>query len=205
MPRSVNPVPQYFSDSGDPLAFGKMFYFESGSNTLKDLFSDGDFSIVAQNPVILTGAGRLPNTFYKGSVRQKLTDKDDVQYWDVDPVVSGGSSGAFEDWNSVQTYNIPDIVVGSNDKFYQTIIDNNQDSDPTLTPAEWKEIQFLDIWNVNVSYLVNDTVKASDGNLYRAVNAQSGNDPIAETGDWTAAVNITGSTLARTYASALSF
>lgn len=205
MPRSVNPVPQYLGDDGNPLAFGKMFYFESGSATLKDLFSDEDLSIPASNPRILTGSGRLPNTFYSGSVRQKLTDKDEVQFFDVDPVTSGTSGGAFEDWNSVRTYNIPDYVIGSDNNIYRSSINANENNDPVSSSTAWEQVEFIGIFNLNITYAANDIVKGSDGNLYRSLAGSNiGNDPTS-TAAWTAAVDITGTDLALTQATALSF
>ena len=52
-----------FSASGDnnPLISGKLFFFESGTNTDIDTFSDVALAITNTNPVILTAAGRQPN------------------------------------------------------------------------------------------------------------------------------------------------
>lgn len=206
MGRYIDPRTQYFDDSGQPLIAGKVFIFESGSALNKDLFFDVNLNIVAPNPVTLSSSGRMPNTFFSGSARAKLTDADDVQFWDIDPIeTTSGGQGGFPDWNAASIYNIPDYVIGSDDKIYCSFINANQDNDPVSTPAAWEQVEFIGIFNLNVTYAINDIVKGSDGNLYRSIaGGNIGNDPIS-TNDWTAAVDITGSTLARTYASALSF
>jgi len=206
MSRFINPVTQYGDSALDPLIDGKLFFFESGSATLKDIFSDVNESIPLANPVILTGDGSVPNIFYSGSARVKLTDRDEVQRWDRDPV--GGDSGAgnnFSDWNNLTIYSIPDYVIGSDSNIYCSFINNNQSNDPVSSPAAWEQVEFIGIFNLNITYAINDIVKASDGNLYRSIaGGNIGNDPIS-TADWTAAVDITGTDLALTQATALSF
>jgi len=209
MGRYLDPRPQYFDDPGDPLIEGKVYIYESGSATLKDIFHDDEESIVAQNPVILSASGRMPNTFFSGTARGKLTDADEVQFWDIDPIFSTSSGqGGFQDWNSVTSWNHPDVVVGSDDLFYMSINNGNIDNDPTLTPTEWEEVEFTSIWNPNITYEITprpDTVKASDGNFYKnTTGANLGNDPTSSD-TWTAAVDIEGTDLALTQATALSF
>ncbi len=62
MTRSVNPVPQYLDSAGNPLVAGKMFYFDSGTNTAKPTFADVSQKI-PNTPVIipriLIGLGRI--------------------------------------------------------------------------------------------------------------------------------------------------
>ncbi len=70
---------QYFDDAGDPLGSGKLYFYESGTTTLKTTYSDINFTIANTNPVILTAAGRQPNIFFDGNAKAILTDKNDVQ------------------------------------------------------------------------------------------------------------------------------
>ena len=50
---------QYFDDAGDPLVNGKIYFYESGTTTLKGTFADINQSIPNTNPVILTAAGHV--------------------------------------------------------------------------------------------------------------------------------------------------
>lgn len=186
MARYVDPRPQYFDNAGAPLVEGKVFIFESGSNTLKDIFRDVNESIAAENPVILSASGRMPNTFFSGSARGKLTDADEVQFWDIDPIGSSTGEGAFSDWNAETIYDIPDIVVGTDDRFYQSITNGNQGNDPTVDLVNWSEIKFIGVYNANQTYSINDVVQGSDGLLYKSnTNSNTGNNPVTDSVNWT--------------------
>ncbi len=190
MARFINPRPQFLNDDGEPLAFGKIFIYGSGSSTLKDLFFDVNLSIAAPNPVILTGSGRMPNTFFSGSSRQVLTDSDEVQFFDIDPVSGESAEGAFSDWNAVTIYSIPEIVVGSDDLFYIAITNNTQGDNPTTSPLSWSQIKFIGVYNTNETYSINDIAQGSDGLLYSSkTGSNTGNDPVTDTTNWGPASN----------------
>ena len=40
MSRFTNPVPQYLDDAGDPVCLGKLYYYETDTNTLKNTYAD---------------------------------------------------------------------------------------------------------------------------------------------------------------------
>lgn len=185
MSRNVNPRPQFFDSAGDPLGLGKMYYFDSGTDTAKVTYADVNQTIANTHPVLLTADGRLPNVFFSGSARQKLTDSDDVQLWDVDPVGADDIGSNFDDWNPLIIYDANDIVQGSDDKFYISINAGNQNNDPTTTPSEWAEIEFVNVWNVNVTYQIGNTVKGSDNLFYNSLTANNlGNDPVGDVVNW---------------------
>ena len=185
MSRFINPRPQFFDDAGNPLIAGKLFIYDSGSNALKDLFHDVNRKIDADNPVILSGSGRMPNTFFSGSARCQLTDSDEIQYWDIDPVGGDSETGGFADWNSLAVFNVPDIVVGSDDNLYQSIADGNQGNDPISSPVSWSQVKFMGVYNANQSYVINDIVVASNGLLYSSkINSNVGFDPVSDSVRW---------------------
>ena len=185
MSRFINPRPQFLNDSGVPLVSGKVFIYESGSNALKSLFHDVNLSIPAANPVILSGSGRMPNTFYSGSARCQLTDSDEVQFWDIDPVGGDSETGGFADWNSITVFNVPDIVVGSDDNLYQSITNGNQGNDPISSPVSWSEVKFIGVYNSNEVYSTKDITVGSDGLLYSSkINSNVGNDPVSDSVNW---------------------
>lgn len=192
MGRYIDPRPQYFDDSGDPLIEGKVFIFESGSATDKDLFFDVNQSIVAPNPVILSASGRMPNTFFSGSAKATLTDSDEVQFWSIDPIeTTSAGQGGIPDWNSLTIYSIPDYVIASDDNIYCSFVNANQGNEPSASPTSWKLVEFLGTWNTNVTYSINDTVKASTGALFRSLtNSNTGNDPISDSVNWSPAIDI---------------
>jgi hypothetical protein len=138
--------------------------------------------------VLLSGAGRQPNIFFTGSARAVLTDSDNVQIEDRDPVGADAAEGGFPTWNSERIYNEPDIVIGSDGNFYISITDGNSDNEPSATPTDWTQVRFIRVWNTNETYAVAQIAQGSDGLLYSAVTgANLGNDPVTDIVNWTPA------------------
>jgi hypothetical protein len=185
MSRNINPRPQFLDSAGDPLVSGKMYYFDSGTDIPKVTYADVNLTIPNTHPVILTGDGRLPNVFFDGTSRMKLTDSSDVQLWDIDPVGGENIGGNFEEWNPFIIYSANSIVQGSDGNFYISFTSGNEGNDPTTTPTEWQEIEFVNIWNTNVTYSIGDTVKGSDNLFYVATTEPNqGNDPTSSPANW---------------------
>ena len=131
MARYINPVAQLLDISGDPLAQGRLYFFESGTSTPKTTYSDVNLTVANTHPVVLSGDGRVPNIFYSGSAKVILTDADEVQLWERDPV-SGGSESSFgQSWDAVSVYGLNEVVT-YNDVLYVSIIANNQNNDPAF-------------------------------------------------------------------------
>lgn len=136
MSRYTNPVPRYVDDSGDPLVSGKLYFYETGTSTLADTYADSGQTILNPNPVILSGAGEVPNIFFTGTLKVKLTDNDDVQLWERDPVTSGGTGSILADWESTVTYDATDLV-RYNLKYYISLVNNNLDNTPDVSTTQW--------------------------------------------------------------------
>lgn len=190
MARFGNPVTQYLDDAGDPLVSGKLYFYKSGTNDPQNTYADINESIPNTNPVILTGAGRLPNVFLaSASYKVILTSSDDVQIWERDPVGGESALGNFSPWNSLTIYGVNDIVEGSDGNFYISITEGNQGNDPTASPSDWTEIKFIRSWNTNETYDANRVAQGSDGLLYTSVvGSNQGNDPVTDPVNWKAAV-----------------
>jgi hypothetical protein len=185
MARFGNPVTQYLDDAGNPLINGKLYFYESGTTTLKDTYSDVNLSIANPNPVLLSGSGRMPNVFFNGTARVVLTKNDDTQIWDRDPVGGEAEEGVFSPWNLLTVYNVPDIVVGSDGNFYISITNGNQNNDPTTSPSNWTQFRLVRVWNTNETYEANQIVEGSDGLLYTStVGGNVGNDPTSDSVNW---------------------
>jgi hypothetical protein len=182
--RYIDPIPQYTLDNGDPVPSGKLYFYESGSNTAKTTYADVNLSIANTNPVILRAAGRVPNIFFNGTAKVKLTDSDDVQIFERDPVGDTSTTGNFSTWNSLSIYNTGTIVTGSDGNFYVSITNGNQNSDPTTTPADWSQIRFIRVWNTLEAYTIDQVVEGTDGLLYTCVIANTGNDPVTDAVNW---------------------
>lgn len=191
MPRSVNPRPQFFDSSGDPLVSGLMYFYEPGTTTDKTTYSDVNLSTANTNPVVLSADGRLPSVFFDGSARQVLRDADGVLIWDIDPVGGANITGPLSEWSPDVTYSMFDIVITSNGSLWRSLIDANTDNNPTSSPTAWERLEFLRVWNTNVTYALNDTVKGSNGLFYKSLaNGNLGNNPTTDAVNWGPPVDV---------------
>lgn len=73
------------SNTGKPLAFGKVYTYQAGTNTPKATFTTEGGETQNANPVILNGAG-YADIFLNGSYKIVVKDADDVEVWTSDPV-----------------------------------------------------------------------------------------------------------------------
>jgi hypothetical protein len=87
-------------------------------------------------------------------------------------------------WSISLSYDIPEIVLGSDDEYYRSLTDSNSGNDPISSPIQWEKLQLGRVWNTNITYAVGDSVYGSDGYLYVARVSQSGNDPVGDTTNW---------------------
>jgi hypothetical protein len=194
MARYIDPTPQYFDDAGNPICFGKLYFYESEQNILKTTYADQLQTIPNTNPVLLDSAGRMPNTFYSGSARVVLKDCDNEEIWGHDPVGGENSFADFGEWLNYISYGLNDIVE-LNNKFYLSKIAGNQGSDPSVSPssnANWTLINFVGLYNSTTTYAVGDFVNTTDGNLWASQSASNlSNDPSVDDGsNWLPAVNL---------------
>lgn len=90
-------------DTGNPLAFGKVYAFESGtSNVPRVTYQDELATVPNAHPVILNASG-YASIYLDGSYNIVLHGADDVPVWNHDPVSSGTSGsggGASSEWVS---------------------------------------------------------------------------------------------------------
>ena len=183
---------QYFDNAGDPLVSGKLYFYEAGTDTNKTTYADVNQAIPNTNPVLLTAAGRQPNIFFSGTAKAVLTDGDDVQIEERDPVGGETAEVPFSDWNADTVYDVPDIVVGPDGYFYISITDSNTGSNPTTTPADWTQIRFIRVWNTNETYEPGAIVEGSDGLLYSGItSSNTGNNPTSDLTNWQPAIEAT--------------
>ena len=141
-------------------------------------------------------AGFTPNIFYSGTAKLVVTDGDDVQYIERDPVGGENELGNFSSWSALVTYDANDIVEGSDGRYYQSFSGGNLDNDPTLTPTAWFEVRFIEVWNTNKSYSIGDVVQTTDGSLWKSVIvSNAANDPAVDDGtSWLPAIDLSAAT-----------
>lgn len=78
------------SDTGKPLAFGKVYTYAAGTNTPKPTWQSEDGAVANTNPVILNGAG-YADIYLRGRYKIVVKDADDVEVWTADPVSDASS------------------------------------------------------------------------------------------------------------------
>tara|TARA_R110000868_G_C10972546_1_gene770338 strand:- start:359 stop:1363 length:1005 start_codon:yes stop_codon:yes gene_type:complete len=184
MARLSNPVPQILDSNGNPSGGAKVYFFEVGTTTPKNTYSDAGLSIANANPVVADSAGRLPSTFLDGNYKVVAKDSDGVTLWTRDPV-GETSTGQMNLWVNDQVYNIPELVQGSNDSYYRSLIDNNQGNDPISDAVSWEKLQLGRVWNASIIYAATDSVYFTDGNLYLSLQGTNLNqNPATETAYW---------------------
>ncbi len=86
MARYSNPVPQILDDNGDPIVGAKKYFYESGTTTLKAIYSDSNFATPMENPVSSVIGGRFPDIFLDGLYKEVQADANDVVMWTRDPL-----------------------------------------------------------------------------------------------------------------------
>jgi hypothetical protein len=173
---------QYFDDAGDPLSSGKIYFYETGTTTLKDTFSDINQTIANTNPVILSAAGRQPNIFFSGTAKAILVDKNDVQILVRDPV--GQTASVFGDgWVATKIYSADAVVLGSDGQYYRSLAAGNQNNDPTSTSGYWTLLYSVE-WNSGITYQ-EGAVVTYDGEQYQSLqNTNLNNNPSSATSYW---------------------
>lgn len=185
--RFNNPVPQYLDNSGNVLAGGKLYLYESASNTFKTLFNASNKQTQIANPVVFDASGRTPEIFFEGTARAILTNSDDVQIWDRDPVNSENLQVNLSLWSAAIAYEEFDFVRGSDGNYYQSKTNDNLNNDPTISPnndPNWEQIFFNEVWNNQTNYSADDLVW-DDAIQYRSlVDGNIGNEPSTSTSQW---------------------
>lgn len=84
-----------------PASGAKMSFFETGTSTPRDTFTDAEAGTPNTNPVIADSNGVFPDIFIIGTYKIILTDKNDVQtgFGEKDPVEETVDSGFIDKLN----------------------------------------------------------------------------------------------------------
>ena len=173
---------QYFDDAGDPLVNGKIYFYESGTTTLKGTFADVNQSIPNTNPVILTAAGRQPNIFFDGVAKAVLTTSSGTQILVRDPV--GETATDFGDeWVATKIYSANDVVLGSDGVYYRSLVNGNQNNNPVTSTGSWTLLYSVE-WNAGITYQ-EGAVVTYDGEQYQSLQGSNLNqNPSSASSYW---------------------
>jgi len=188
--RFIAPSEQYFDNSGNILAGGKLFFYDSGTVVAKDTFSDPGGTTANANPVILDGAGRTPDIYLTGSYKLIIKDSAEVQIETRDPVLAADdTTKGFAVWNAVTVFSELDIVRAANNFLYRSLADSNQNFEPSASAAKWSQVQLLGSYNANETYATGNTVVDSTGNIYKSrVDSNTGNTPATSPTEWATSI-----------------
>lgn len=184
MSRSLNPVPQFFDNSGNILAEGEVFYYFDNTTTPKTTYSDVNLTEENPFPIVLDDEGRIPDVFFDGLARQLVKDKNGVQITERTASGTPATVNALDDYSSQNVYAENDLVTDDSGDYYRSLQDFNQNNEPSLSPAFWVQVEMIEHWNTNADYPTGATVKTSDGKLWIGLDSPNiGNDPLL-TGAW---------------------
>jgi hypothetical protein len=88
------PLMTAFDSNGDPISGAKLYFYQTGTSTPQDTFSDSALSTANANPVVADSAGRFGDIFLSASPAYKVVLKDasDVTIDTWDPVAPAAAT-----------------------------------------------------------------------------------------------------------------
>lgn len=90
-------VQQFFDNNGNPLSSGKVYFYEVGTTTFKDVYNSSSATTTYTNPITLNAGGKPPGgsgIYGIGLYRQLVKDRNGNTIWDAvtSPTGSGGTT-----------------------------------------------------------------------------------------------------------------
>lgn len=115
------PIETILDNNGRPVGGGKLNFYEAGTTTRLDTFSDEGLTIANTNPVVADSAGRFGDIWLREqNYKVVLTDADDITVWSADPVK--GTFVVLGDDYSVSQKSPPDMTVAiAAGSFFNTV------------------------------------------------------------------------------------
>ncbi len=194
MPRFIPPQYQFLDSLGVPLSGGRLYFYDTGTTTLKNVYLDDDFQTVGPNPVPLDAGGFLSvDVFTDGAYKEVLRDSLGNLIWEKDPAGEGGGSAArsaFTLWQAGVTYQINNVVTGSDGNYYKSLINGNLNNNPVSSPSSWERVAFIGFYNATITYSAGVVIQDLTGRLWRSKQAANiGNTPQMDSLWWEPAVD----------------
>lgn len=118
-----------YADIGEgikPASGAKLYFYDTGTSTPKDTYSDSAATTPNTNPVVANSSGVFGDIWLTGSYKVVLKDKNEVQIWEADPVGdtssvsvgnSNGTDRTLQEWinRQAQTYStVASLVAETN-------------------------------------------------------------------------------------------
>jgi len=176
---------QYLDDNGDPLSAGTINFYEKGTLTPKTTYSDEALTVANPDPVVLDAAGRQPDVFFDGEARAILKNSSGTTIEDTDPVGESVNDSGIGDWSSSATYDIYDLVKGSDSLYYLSVQNSNTGNDPTTpSPSWWMQASIFTEYNSNYNYLDGNIVVYDRQLWISQQDSNQGNTPAYASSFW---------------------
>lgn len=189
MSRLIDAFEQFFDGNGQPLANGYLRFYENGTTTLQDTYSDEAQTIPNANPMQLTGDGRVNGNVYASlAYTVELLDSDLNVIESFDDVIPRGgvaTANTIPTWDSTALYDAATSIVLAGDGNYYIALQQNMNINPVTDTnyQYWKKVQFEEFWSGFVSYSKGDVKIGSDGKYYESlVNSNLNNNPVGDGG-----------------------
>lgn len=131
---------QYFDDSGDPLSGGTLTFYETGTTTFADTYSDPALTTLNTNPVVLDGAGRIGDVFFSGELKVVIKDASGVTIETRDPV--GGGLDTRDTWTSARAANLDNL---------DDSVSSRAPASTALTDVTWTDARAAKLDNLDQS------------------------------------------------------
>jgi len=174
----------WLDNNGKPLSGGKLYFYETGTTTAKNTFSDAEETIANTNPVILDAAGRQGDIFFNGLAKIVVKDADGAQIDVSDPIGSATAAGGFSDWIVTTEYYVGDIVDGPDGNLYKSITTGNTGNNPTISPTDWQRVEFFYTYNANYTYAIGDIATSGDKVYISLAGTNLANNPSTSPASW---------------------
>jgi len=172
------------NDNGEPLSGGLLYFYESGTTTAKNTYSDSAETIANANPVVLDAAGRQPDIFFSGFAKIVVKTSAGVQIDVSDPIGSAAIASAFATWSVTVEYGVGDTVTGPDGNYYVSITSANTGNNPSISPTQWQELQYIYTYNANYSYDAGDVALSANQLYVSLVGTNLNNTPATSPTDW---------------------
>ena len=159
---------QYLDDNAKPLAGGVLYFYEPGTSTDKETYSDEAQTIPNPQPITLDASGRPADPIYfDGLARGVLQDSSGAQIDEADNIGSEVIESGVQPWDANTVYGLNTLVQASDTKYYLSIQGSNQGNDPTSpSPTWWQEARWVVDYNSNATYNIGGYCSERWASLY---------------------------------------
>lgn len=180
---------RYTDSNGDPLSTAVIYFYEPGTTTDKTVYQDSDLSIAHSQPVEIDADGLQPDIFFDGEAKAVLytapIGSGGVLVDTADPIGEAAEDSGIKDWSASATYDLNDVVKGSDGNHYQSVQGSNTNNNPTTpSPSWWMQLEWISVWNTNYTYAEDQLVTYGDKVWRSLQGSNQGNTPAVGSAYW---------------------